>query len=88
MNVCTLVFEDQQFSTILNTEMLAKYTTDFYTIRMYIEHGIKKFERGELLNRFVHRKTKVAVRKCKRVLLEDFEPVWIKSPDAKYWVHS
>jgi hypothetical protein len=33
-------------------------------------------------------KTEVALRKCKRVFLEDFEPTWIRSPDAKYWVYS
>jgi hypothetical protein len=28
------------------------------------------------------------MRKCRRVLLDDFEPIWIRSPDTKYWVYS
>jgi hypothetical protein len=32
-------------------------------------------------------KTKVALKKCKRLILEDFEPVCIRSPDATYWVY-
>jgi hypothetical protein len=33
-------------------------------------------------------KAEVAMKKCKRVLFGDFEPIWIRSPDAKYWVYS
>jgi hypothetical protein len=33
-------------------------------------------------------KAEVALRKCRRVLLGDFEPVWVRSPNAKYWVYS
>jgi hypothetical protein len=33
-------------------------------------------------------KAKVALRKCRRVLLRDLEPIWIRSPDAKYWIYS
>jgi hypothetical protein len=33
-------------------------------------------------------KTEVALRKCKREILNDFEPIWIRPPDFKYWVYS
>jgi hypothetical protein len=33
-------------------------------------------------------RAEVALRKSKRELLRDFEPVWIRSPDARYWVYS
>jgi hypothetical protein len=33
-------------------------------------------------------KTSVIVKKFKRIIFNDFEPIWIRSPDAKYWVYS
>jgi hypothetical protein len=50
----------------MTNEMLAKCTTNFYTICP----------------------SNLALRKCKREILNDFEPIWIRSPDSKYWVYS
>jgi hypothetical protein len=33
-------------------------------------------------------RTTIALKQCKRIIVEDFEPVWIRSPDAKHWVYS
>jgi hypothetical protein len=31
----------------------------------------------------------IVLRKCKRLILnEDFESIWIRSPDSKYWAYS
>jgi hypothetical protein len=50
---------------------------------MAVEYG----EKNCLIALFTG-KAEVALRKCRRVLLGDFEPIWIRSPDAKYWVYS
>jgi hypothetical protein len=71
---------------ILTIEMLAKCTTDFYTICPSNMVLRKSNEENCLIALFTG-KAKVALRKCKRIIL-DFEPVWIRSPDAKYWVYS
>jgi hypothetical protein len=77
------VAEDRQFFTILTTDMLAKCTTDFYIICPSNMVLRKSNEENCLIALFTG-KTEVALRKCKRVFLEDFEPTWIRSPDAKY----
>jgi hypothetical protein len=48
------------------------------------------FEYGNniMFNCFVYGKTEVALRKGKRILLEDFELIRIRSPDVQYWVYS
>ena len=34
-------------------------------------------------------KTDVMTQLCKRLILsDDFEPIWIRSPDFKYWIYS
>jgi hypothetical protein len=81
------VAEDRQFFTILTTEMLAKCTTDFNTI-CPSNMVLKKSSEENCLIALFTGKAEVAMKKCRRVLLGDFEPVWIRSPDAKYWVYS
>ncbi|PNF31232.1 hypothetical protein B7P43_G14084 [Cryptotermes secundus] len=81
------VTKDQQFFTILTTERLAKCTTDFYTICPSNMVLRKSNEENCLIALFTG-KTEVAMKKSRRVLLREFVPVWIRSPDAKYWVYS
>ena len=81
------VADDRQFFTILTTEMLAKCTTDFYTI-CPSNMVLRKSSKENCLIALFTGKTEVAMRKCKRTLLKEFEPIWIRSPDAKYWVYS
>jgi hypothetical protein len=81
------VAEDRQFFTTLTDEMLTKGTTDFYAI--YPSNMVlRKSHEANCLIALFTGKAKVAMTKCKRILLEDFEPIWIRSPDAKYWVYS
>jgi hypothetical protein len=81
------VAEDRQSFTILTKDMLAKCTTDFYTI-CSSNMVLRKIHEENCLIALFMGKAKIALRKCRRVLLEDFEPVWIRSPDAKHWIYS
>jgi hypothetical protein len=81
------VAEDRQFVTISTTEMLAKCTTDLYTICPSNMVLGKSSEENCLIALFTG-KAEVTLRKCKRVFLRNFEPTWIRSPDAKYCVYS
>jgi hypothetical protein len=74
------VAEDRQFFTLLTNEM-------FYTICPSNMVLRKSSEENCLIALFTGN-TEIAMKKCKRILLEEFEPVWIRSPDAKYWVYS
>jgi hypothetical protein len=85
--VYLLVAEDRQFFTILTTELLAKCATDFYTI-CPSNMVLRKSSEEKCVIALFTGKSEVAFIKCKSVLLENFEPVWIRSPDAKYWVYS
>jgi hypothetical protein len=67
--------------------MLAKCTTDLYTICPSNMVLRKSHEENCLIALFTG-KAKIALGKCRRVFLEDFEPVWIRSPDAKHWIYS
>ncbi|PNF23724.1 hypothetical protein B7P43_G18457 [Cryptotermes secundus] len=60
---------------------------NFYTI-CPSNMVLRKSSKDNCLIALFTRKTEAAMKKCKRVLLREFEPVWIRSPDAKYWVYS
>jgi hypothetical protein len=71
----------------MTNEMLAKCTTDFYTT-CPSNLVLRKFINENCLIALFTGKTEVALRKCTREILNDFEPIWIRSPDSKYWVYS
>jgi hypothetical protein len=81
------VAEDRQFFTEITDKLLDKCTTDFYTI-CPSNIVLRKSSHENCLIALFTGKTDVALRRCRRVIIEDFEPVWIRSPDAKYWVYS
>jgi hypothetical protein len=81
------VAEDRQFFTTLTKEMLIKCTTDVYTI-CSSNMVLRKSTTDDCLIALFLGRTTSALKQCKRVITEDFEPVWIRSPDAKYWVYS
>jgi hypothetical protein len=81
------VAEDRQFFTVRTDKMLDKCTTDFYTI-CPSNIVLRKSSHENCFIALFTGKTEVALRRCRRAILEDFEPVWIRSPDAKYWVYS
>jgi hypothetical protein len=82
-----VVAEDRQFFTIMTNEMFAKCTTNFYAI-CPSNLALRKSINENCFIALFTGKTVVALRKCKREILNDFEPIWIRSPDPKYWVYS
>jgi hypothetical protein len=81
------VAEDRQFFTTLTKEMLSECTTDCYTI-CPSNMVLRKSATDDYLIALFLGRTTIALKQCKRIIVEDFEPVWIRSPDAKYWVYS
>jgi hypothetical protein len=84
---CLAVAEDRQFFTTLSTDMLKECTTDFYTV-CPSNLVLRKTTNENCLMALFMGKTSVIEKKCKRIIFNDFEPIWIRSPDAKYWVYS
>jgi hypothetical protein len=80
------VAEDGQFFTTLTKE-ISECTTDFYML-CPSNFVVRKIATENCLIPLFLRKTAIAQKTCKRVMLDDFEPVWIRSQDAKYWVYS
>jgi hypothetical protein len=81
------VAEDRQFFTIMINEMLDKRGIDFYTICPSNLVLRKSINDNYLIALFMG-KTEVALRKYKQEILKDFESIWIRSPDSRYWVYS
>jgi hypothetical protein len=69
--------------------MLARCTKDYYTL-CPSDVVLRKPGQQSCLIVLFFRKMDVVLRKCKRLILnEDFESIWIRSPDSfKYWVYS
>jgi hypothetical protein len=67
--------------------MLKECTTDFYTV-CPSNLVLRKTTNENCLMALFMGKTSVIVKKCKRIIFNDFEPIWIRSSDAKYWVYS
>jgi hypothetical protein len=67
--------------------MLAECTTDFYTV-CPSNLVLRKTTNENCLMALFMGKTSVILKKCKRIIFKDFEQVWIRLPDVKYWVYS
>jgi hypothetical protein len=81
------VAENRRFFTTLSTDMLAECTTDCYTV-CPSNLVLRNTTNENCLMALFMGKTSVILEKCKRIIFNDFEPIWIRSPDAKYWVYS
>jgi len=81
------IAEDRQFFTTLTLHMLAKCTKDYYTV-CPSDFVLRKPGQQSCLIALFFGKMDIVLRKCKRLILnEDFESIWIRSPDSKYWVY-
>jgi hypothetical protein len=68
------VAEDRQFFTVITDKMLDKCTTYFYTI-CPSNIVLRKSSHENCLIALFTGKTEVALRRCRRLIIEDFEPV-------------
>jgi hypothetical protein len=73
------VAEDRQFFTTLSTDMLKECTTDVYTV-CPSNLVLRKTTNENCLMALFMRKTSVTVKKCKIIIFNDFETIWIRSP--------
>jgi hypothetical protein len=82
------VAESRQYFAVLTPNMLSRCTQGLYTV---CPSDMVLMAAGEYncLTALFMGKTEVVYAKCKRLILsEPFEPVWIRSPDASYWIYS
>jgi hypothetical protein len=82
------VAENRQFFTVLTPYVLSKCTQGLYTV-CTSDMVLRTAGGSNRLSALFLGKTEIVVTKCKRLILnETFEPVWIRSPDANYWIYS
>jgi hypothetical protein len=82
------VAESRQYFAVITPIMLSKCTQGLHTVCPSDMVLMTAGECGCLTALFLG-KTDVVYAKCKRLILsEPFEPVWIRSPDASYWINS
>jgi hypothetical protein len=82
------VAEIRQFFTIITPYMLMKCTQKLYTV-CPSDMVLRPASESNCLIALFLGKTDVIFSTCKRLVLnETFEPVWIRSPDANYWIYS
>jgi hypothetical protein len=81
------VAESRQFFAVIPTYMLAKCTQDLYTV-CPADIMLKAAGEPSCLTALYLGKTDIALTKCKRLINEPFDPVWIRSPDFSCWIYS
>jgi hypothetical protein len=81
------VAESRQFFALIPTYMLAKCTQDLCTV-CPADMTLKTAGEPNCLTALFLGKTDIALTKCKGLIIESFEPVWIRSPDFSYWIYS
>jgi hypothetical protein len=80
--------KNRQFFTLMTPDILSKRTQELYTVCSSDLVLNTAGEQNGLIALFLGIMN-VVVKKCKQLTLnESFEPVWIRSPDFKYWVYS
>ena len=82
------VAESRQFFAVIPPYMLSRCTQDLYTV-CPADMMLKTAGGRSCLPALFLGKADVALAKCKRLIIhENFEPVWIRSPDSSYWIYS
>ena len=82
------VAESRQFFALITPYMLSKCTQELYTV-CPSDMMLRTAGKPNCLTALFLGKTDIMFSKCKRLILnETFEPVWIRSPDASYWIYS
>jgi hypothetical protein len=82
------VGENRQFFAMMTPHMLARCDKELYVVCPSDLVLRTPDERNCLIALFLG-KTETVVPLCKRLVLSNkFAPVWIRSPDFKYWIYS
>ena len=82
------VMIDEPFFAVMTPYMLTKCTQELYTV-CPSDMVLKTAGEPDCLIALFLGKTDVMLSKCKRLIInETFAPVWIRSPDASYWIYS
>lgn len=82
------VAENRQFFAILTPYMLTKCTQGLYMV-CPSDIVLKTASESNCLIALFLGKADIMFTECKRVIInETFAPIWIRSPDANYWIYS
>ena len=82
------VAESRQFFASITPYMLSKCTQELYTV-CPSDMMLRTVREPNCLTALFLGKADIVFSKCKRLIVnETFEPVWIRSPDASYWIYS
>jgi len=82
------VAESRQFFTLIMTYMLSKCTQELYNV-CPSEMMLKTAGEPNCLTVLFLGSTDIMLSWCKWLILnETFEPIWVRSPDASYWIYS
>jgi hypothetical protein len=82
------VAESRQFFTLMIHCTLCKHTQDLYTV-CSSDMVLKIVGEQNCLIVFFLGMIDTVLKKCKRlILIESFEPIWLRSPEFNYWVYS
>ena len=82
------VAESRQYFAVISPYMLSKCTQQLFTV-CPSDMVLKTTTEPNCLIALFLGKTDIMVARCKRLIInETFESVWIRSPDASYWIYS
>ena len=82
------VAESRQLFAVVTPYMLTKCTQELYTV-CPSDMMLKTAGEPNCLIALFLGKMDIVLSKCKRMVINGtFEPVWIRSPDASYWIYS
>ena len=82
------VAKNRQFFAIMEPHLLANCMKDIYTV-CPSDLILRTAGRPNCIIALFLGKTDVMTQLCKRLILSDnSEPIWIRSPDFKYWIYS
>jgi len=82
------VAERMQIFAVATPYTLAKFTQELHRV-CPSDMMLKTAGQPNYLTALFLGKMYIILSKCKRLVInETFEPVWIRSPDASYWIYS
>jgi len=82
------VAESSQFCTLITPYMLSKCEQELYNV-CPSEMMLKTAGEPNCLTALFLGNTDIMISRCKRLILnETVEPIWVRSPDASYWIYS
>jgi hypothetical protein len=82
------VAESRQFFALKTPYMLSKCAKKLYIVCLS-DMVLRTAGEPDCLIALFLGKTDIMLSKCRRLIVnETFEPIWIRSPDARYWIYS